>query len=160
MANFDRNFRKSVCDKTDLSMGSSEQSNASIWFGVSDSSNIDHNKVPHASMINPWPSKLPARICQGASTHSWRTPEGGRDDGWSRNPRKRSGTSFGGGRGRRGICPPWFWKIVTFLCFCLQYFVFFIFLPPPPRKSVKILPPLEKTKMTSLEEMTTDEYYL
>jgi len=35
--------------------------------------------------------------------------------------------------------------------FCTHNFVcFFIFCPPPSRKSVKILPPLDKTEMTSL----------
>jgi len=44
---------------------------------------------------------------------------------------------------------PWILKIVTFLCFCTQHFVFSYF--APPRKSVKIVPPpQEKTEITSL----------
>jgi len=39
-------------------------------------------------------------------------------------------------------------------CFCKQNFVFSYFAHfAPPRKSVKMLPPLEKTEMTSLVEV-------
>jgi len=51
-----------------------------------------------------------------------------------------------GGAGE-GHLPPWFWKIVTFLCFCLQNFIFFIFCPPPPLGSgSKFPPPWKKLK--------------
>jgi len=56
----------------------------------------------------------------------------------------------GGGRGC--ICPnPDLRKKVIFCVFAHTIlFVFSYFAPPPSRKSVKILPPLDKTEMTSL----------
>jgi len=57
------------------------------------------------------------------------------------------GTLCGGQGGH--LSPPMILKSSDFLCFYTQNFCFFHILPPP-RKSVKILPPMEKTEMTSL----------
>jgi len=58
--------------------------------------------------------------------------------------------SFGPGTSFRGGHAPWIWNIVNCFWFCTHNLVFFHILPPPPRKSVKILLPLIKAEMTSL----------
>jgi len=57
-----------------------------------------------------------------------------------------TGTSFGGGQGGH-LLPPEFEKFS--LC-VFAHTIFFFYILPPPRKLVKILPPLEKTEMTFL----------
>jgi len=65
------------------------------------------------------------------------------DGGWF-YPEAYTATLFGGVGG--GASPPWFWQILIF-CFFAHTILFFSNLPPPPRKTVKILPPLEKQKL-------------
>jgi len=53
------------------------------------------------------------------------------------------------GWGKGEFAPPWIWKIVIFVFLHTKYFCF-LYILPPPRKSVKIVPPPGKTEMTFL----------
>jgi len=55
-----------------------------------------------------------------------------------------------GGEGGGHLPLPWFWKKRDIFVFYATTFCIFLYFAPPPRKSVKILPPLDKTEMTSL----------